>query len=130
MALRSSVAIAFLALAAGACSGGAAEPARQAASAPAPRRTGALPRQVFFMNPNGGPCQIQDGVLRDMAGELSARAEVVYYRTTERADLAQFARYGIRSLPALVLTDASGAELRRATPGIQGPEQIRALVGP
>jgi len=130
MRIRSSLAVAFLALAAAACSASAEAPERQASHVPAPGRTGALPRLVFFMNPNGMPCQMQDRVLREMAPELSARAELIYYRTTDPADLAQFGAYGIRSLPALVLTDASGREIRRATPGIQSAEQIRRLVAP
>lgn len=123
------VAVALSTLCAAACSGSprAAEPQQSAAQVPA---RAALPRLVFFMNPNGVPCQMQDRVLRDMAPELARRAELVYYRTTDPADLSQFGRYGIRSLPALVLTDAAGREIRRATPGIQSPEQIRRLVGP
>ena len=81
------------------------------------------------MNPNGVPCQIQDKVLREMAAELKGRADVVYYKTTEQQDLQQFGRYGIRSLPMLVLTDASGRELRRAPPGIRSAEEIRRLLG-
>jgi thioredoxin 1 len=85
---------------------------------------------VFFMNPNGMPCQMQDRVIRDMASELNGRAQLVYYRTTDPADLGQFERYGIRALPMLVLTDASGREIRRATPGIQSADQIRRLLAP
>jgi thioredoxin 1 len=100
------------------------------AAAPAASPQGGRPRLVFFMNPNGRPCQLQDQVLRGMAAELSPRAELVYYRTTEGADLARFEQYGIRSLPTLLLTDAGGAELRRATPGIQSEAAIRQLLGP
>ncbi len=103
------------------------EPRMAAAHAP---RTGPVPRLVFFMNPNGMPCQMQDRILREMAAELNGRAEIVYYKTTEPTDIPQFGRYGIRSLPALLLADANGAELRRATPGIQSADQIRRLVGP
>jgi len=88
------------------------------------------PRLVFFMNPNGRPCQLQDQVLRGMAAELGPRADLVIYRTTEGADLARFEQYGIRSLPTLLLTDADGAEVRRATPGIQSEAQVRQLLGP
>ena len=111
-----------VALAAAACS---------SATGPQPAaRTGALPRLVFFMNPSGLPCQMQDRILREVSSELSGRAELVYYRTTEPADIPQFGRYGVRSLPLLLVTDASGAELRRATPGIQSPDQVRRLLGP
>ena len=86
-----------------------------------------LPRLVFFMNPNGMPCQMQDRILQDMAPELKGKAEVVYYKTTVGTDIAKFQQYGIRSLPALIVTDASGKEIRRATPGIQSASQVRQL---
>lgn len=98
-------------------------------AAPSSDPASALPRLVFFMNPNGVPCQIQDKVLREMAAELKGRAEVVYYKTTEQRDLAQFARYGIRSLPLLLVTDPTGREARRAPPGIRSAEEIRRLLG-
>lgn len=87
-------------------------------------------RLVFFMNPNGRPCQLQDQILRGMAAELEGRAQLVYYRTTEPGELGYFQQYGVRSLPLLVVTDAGGAELRRAPPGIQDEAQVRALLGP
>jgi len=46
------------------------------------------------------------------------------------ADIAKFQQYGIRSLPALIVTDASGKEIRRATPGIQSAAQVRQLFQP
>lgn len=96
--------------------------AASTASAAAP-----LPRLVFFMNPNGQPCQMQDRILQEMAPELKGKAEVVYYKTTVGTDIAKFQQYGIRSLPTLVVTDASGKEIRRATPGIQSASQVRQL---
>jgi hypothetical protein len=35
---------------------------------------------------------------------------------------------GIRGLPSLVLYDASGAEIARATPGVQDADHVRALL--
>jgi thioredoxin 1 len=129
--------VAALGLALAACSSSGPEPGfvSPAASPPpsAARAAAVLPagqraRLVFFMNPNGRPCQMQDQILREMSAELSSRVDVVYYRTTEPADIARFQAYGIRSLPLLLVTDGEGRELRRATPGIQGPEQVRSLV--
>lgn len=130
MALTVRTLAAALALAAAACS--SADPGASAPRTAAPAAAaspGALPRLVFFMNPNGRPCQLQDEVLRGMAPELTGRITVVYVRTTEPAELPFFERFGIRSLPQLVLVDATGRELRRATPGIQQPDAIRRLVG-
>ncbi|HVI94954.1 MAG TPA: thioredoxin family protein [Anaeromyxobacter sp.] len=130
MILRPSLPSALLALSVVACSASAGSPERAVAPAAAHAATQALPRLVFFMNPNGVPCQMQDRVLRTMAAELNGRAALVYYRTTEAADLAEFARYGIRSLPMLLVTDAEGREVRRATPGIHSAEEIRQLLAP
>ncbi len=120
-----------------ACSSGAQEPRFVApAATPSPSHAPlaapatARARLVFFMNPNGGPCQMQDRILHEMATELAQRVDVVYYRTTEPADIARFEQYGIRSLPQLLVTDAAGRELRRATPGIQGPDDLRRLLAP
>lgn len=103
-------------------------PLPQAAHAAAPA-SGARPRLIFFMNPNGRPCQMQDQILRAMP-DLPARADVVYYRTTEPSEITRFEQYGIRSLPQLIVTDANGSELRRATPGIQSDPQVRQLLSP
>ena len=94
----------------------------------ASNRVAALPRLVFFMNPNGAPCQMQDQILQGMASELKGKATVVYYKTTVPTDIAMFQQYGIRALPTLMVTDASGKELRRATPGIQSAVQVRQLL--
>lgn len=110
--------------------GEAAEPAPRAAGARSQQARSALPRLVFFMNPYGGPCLMQDRILREMGLELTERAELVTYKTTERADLAKFGEYGIRALPMLIVTDASGRELRRATPGIQSMPQVLRLLSP
>ncbi len=127
---RSATLLALLGLLATACTRGeAAQPPPQKPSdKPAATPAGALPRLVFFMNPNGRPCQMQDQVLKDLSGELQGKVEVVRYKTTEEADLAKFEQFGIRSLPMLVVTDAAGNELKRATPGIQYPDSIRRLV--
>jgi thioredoxin 1 len=84
-------------------------------------------RLVFFMNPGGAPCQMQDRILQEMGPELKGKAEVVYYKTTVPTDISKFQQYGIRALPTLMVTDASGKEIRRATPGIQSATQVRQL---
>ncbi len=106
------------------------QPAPTASPQPqAPAAAAGRPTLVFFMNPNGRPCQMQDQILRDMGAELGARVDVVYLKTTEPRDIDLFRQYGIRSLPTLLVTDAAGKELRRATPGIQSAAQVRQLVG-
>ena len=106
-----------------------ADAARPATATTASTRpAAALPRLVFFMNPGGAPCQMQDRILQEMAPELKGKAEVVYLKTTVAGDIARFQQYGVRALPTLIVTDASGKEIRRATPGIQSATQVRQLV--
>jgi hypothetical protein len=129
--MRRATLLAVLAIATSTVAGCARTEAASPPQVVAPRAPLAgRPRLVFFMNPNGRPCQMQDQVLRGMAAELGPRADVVYYRTTEPGDLARFDQFGIRSLPQLVVTDQGGAELRRATPGILSETQVRQLLGP
>jgi len=104
----------------------AAGPAPMAAHGQAPQ--GNRPRLVFFMNPNGGPCQMQDQVLRQMGPALTSVVDVVHYRTTEATEIGWFQQYGIRALPQLLVTDPAGRELRRATPGILSADQVRQLL--
>lgn len=108
----------------------AAGPAKQTVSSHGQQAKAQLPRLVFFMNPHGRPCQVQDEILRSMGPELTERAELVYYKTSEQADLARFQQYAIRALPTLLVTDASGRELRRATPGILAMPQVLKLLQP
>lgn len=126
--------IAAAALGAASCARGEAAPIEaapaRAAPAAAAQPRSALPRLVFFMNPNGRPCQVQDQILGQMAGQLAGKAEVVYVKTTEPADIAIFEQYGIRALPTLLVADASGREIRRAPPGIQTAAQVLQLLGP
>jgi len=128
-AILSAVLLAAAVAIAGCSSSDAAPPPPIAAAQAAPvgAHAATRPRLVFFMNPNGRPCQMQDAILRAMP-DLPSRADVVYYKTTEPADLPRFEQYGVRSLPLLVLTDANGVELRRATPGIQADPQVRQLL--
>jgi thioredoxin 1 len=123
LALAAALAVAALPHAAAAAASDA-----KVASAPA-AKAAPRPRLVFFMNPNGQPCQIQDRILKEMSGELAGKADVVYYKTTSNDDIQKFTQYGVRSLPTLMLTDATGKEIRRATPGIQSAPQVRQLVG-
>lgn len=83
---------------------------------------------VFFLDPNGGPCRMQASILQGMSDELQGKVNLRYVQTTVKNDLQYFYAYGIRGLPSLVLTDASGKELRRLAPGVNPVENIRGLL--
>lgn len=106
----------------------AGKPAAKATAAPAPKAT-----LVFFINPAGRPCQMQDQILLESKGQWEALATLRYARTDTPADRDLFYRYGIRALPSLIVVDPDGKELKRFSPGIQPAETvvsgIRAATG-
>jgi len=83
---------------------------------------------LFFMNPDGIPCQTQWGLLNNVADSLLKVADVVYIKTTEPADYPKFEAFGIRGLPSLVITDENGRELSRFSPGIQPADAVLAAL--
>jgi thiol-disulfide isomerase/thioredoxin len=83
---------------------------------------------LFFMNPNGHPCQMQNAILDEIKDSLAGLATVTYIKTTEPGDRDAFETYGIRGLPFLIIVDKNGKELKRFTPGIQSKEAILAAL--
>lgn len=83
---------------------------------------------VFFLNPDGGPCRMQNAILDGMANELDGKVEIQYVQTTVPADRDLFYRYGVRGLPTLLLADASGKEIKRMSPGVKPIDDIRLLI--
>ena len=80
---------------------------------------------LFFMNPHGRPCQIQDSIITSMGSDVTENASVQYIKTTERSiAMPLFQKYGVRALPSLIILDENGNEKKRFSPGIQGSEQI------
>jgi len=83
---------------------------------------------LFFMNPNGRPCQMQDAIIHELGDSIRAHANLRYYKTTEQSDRQAFGTYGIRGLPSLIVLDQNGRELHRFTPGVQeGSAILEAL---
>ena len=79
---------------------------------------------LFFMNPAGYPCQMQDQILTAMKSELEKKVKLTYFKTSIHQDREKFYAYGIRALPALILIDKTGNEVKRFPPGIQSKESI------
>ena len=100
------------------------------ASGPSPQNMGILAdyNLVFFLDPNGGPCRMQDSILMEMSDELNGRVNVRYVKTTVPADRNLFYHYGIRALPTLLLADSSGKEIRRMPPGVKNAADVRSLI--
>jgi thioredoxin 1 len=83
---------------------------------------------LFFMNPNGHPCQMQNAILEEIKDSIASLATITYIKTTEPNDRDAFETYGIRGLPSLIIIDKDGKELKRFTPGIQSKEDILAAL--
>ena len=80
---------------------------------------------LFFMNPLGSPCQMQDQVITSMGSQLTDNADVKYIRTTEMETArAMFQKYGIRALPSLIMLNIDGSVRHRFSPGIISPNDI------
>lgn len=87
-----------------------------------------LKKLLFFMNPNGYPCQRQYAIIETMKDSLKGLAEVEFIKTTVENDMGRFQKYGIRGLPSIVIADNSGKELFRFSPGIQSSADILAAL--
>jgi len=83
---------------------------------------------LFFMNPNGHPCQMQNAILDGIKDSLAGKATIKYIKTSEESDRDAFDSYGIRGLPSLIIVDNNGKELKRFSPGIQSKEDILAAL--
>lgn len=97
-------------------------------SAPGPTLQPADFKLIFFLDPNGGPCRMQDTILKDMVNELNGKVDIQYVQTTVPGDRNIFNQYGIRALPTLLLADASGKEINRMPPGVKRSDDIRLLI--
>ncbi|OQA34588.1 MAG: hypothetical protein BWY57_00369 [Betaproteobacteria bacterium ADurb.Bin341] len=79
---------------------------------------------MFFINPAGGPCQVQEEILNRFRTQIEKRAKIVPVSTMSFSAPLLFRKFGIRHLPALVLVDANQQEIMRFAPGVQSGEQI------
>lgn len=83
---------------------------------------------LFFMNPYGMPCQVQDKILNSISSEISEKLNVRYVKTTDPNDRSSFYEYTIRGLPSLVIVDNNYSETKRFTPGIIQKDEILNVV--
>ncbi len=86
------------------------------------------PTLVFFQNPNGGPCQVQQQVLNKLTEKRNGTFIIASVNSMEQKDQKAFYDYGVRSLPSLVLVDKAGAINKVFPPGIQSIETISAAL--
>jgi hypothetical protein len=101
-----------------------ATPAASKAQPTAAPTTAPKPTLIFFMNPAGRPCQMQDQILAESKAQWEPLATLRYVRTDTAADQDVFYKYGVRSLPNLILVGPDGKEIRRYSPGIQSADSV------
>ena len=83
------------------------------------------PTLMFFMNPGGRPCIIQDSIITEMGDSLTNKATVFYVRTTEMTIARPlFQKYGVRGIPAIIVLNADGSVKERLQPGVKGASAI------
>jgi thioredoxin-like negative regulator of GroEL len=74
---------------------------------------------IFFINPSGYPCRIQDEILQKLHSDRKGGFNLVPVVTMNYDHQKAFYDYGIRSLPAIVLLDSKGGIAKHFPPGIQ-----------
>jgi len=79
---------------------------------------------LFFLNPNGYPCQMQDKILVDNQSKIEEYTNIVYVSTDNRGDRKTFYKYGIRALPAIILLNSKGEIAQRFPPGIKNLKEL------
>lgn len=83
---------------------------------------------LLFMNPNGRPCQIQEQYLQASQADIEKHVKIHLVKTTVQSDRMLFYKYGIRSLPTIVLLNSDGTVFKRLPPGIHRAETILNIV--
>ena len=79
---------------------------------------------VFFLNPQGGPCRVQNDIVQKLQKDRKANFNVAFVSTMNPADQKAFYDYGVRNLPQLVLVDSKGRIAHFFPPGIQSYETL------
>jgi hypothetical protein len=88
------------------------------------QKTTSKGKLLFFLNPGGYPCQVQDGILNSLEEEISSKVSIKRIKTTDPDDRPYFYEYGIRALPLLILINSNGKVIKRFAPGIKDKNSI------
>ncbi len=83
---------------------------------------------LFFMNPNGTPCQMQNRILDSVSARIENKVDLKIYSTMVYDDRTSFQQHGIRALPTLILVGGDGQVIRRFSPGIKSEDEIHQAI--
>lgn len=88
------------------------------------KRKGVL---LFFMNPNGRPCQMQAQILQQNQTEIEKHLQIKAISTSDSSNRSLFYHFGVRSLPAIIILNSDGSLRQRFPPGIIPGEYILSI---
>lgn len=128
---RTAVVVSLIALMAVGVSGqaGAGNPAAPMSTPELKKSISARKKTVvFFLNPNGGPCQAQNEILVKLLKDRKNNFTLAYVSAMEQQNQQAFYDYGVRGLPSLVLVDSAGKIGRVFPPGVQTYEALAAAL--
>jgi len=84
------------------------------------------PEIVFFWLPSGLPCQEQDKILKEItAQEKYKNVKVSHIDVTETTNSSQMNKFGIRSVPNLIVLDKNQKIQKQFAPGIQSESILK-----
>jgi thioredoxin-like negative regulator of GroEL len=79
---------------------------------------------VFFWLPSGDPCQQQDKILKELEAENTS-LKVTRVDVTDSRNSSLANKFGIRSVPAIVVLSEDGNTVKQFTPGIQPESTLK-----
>jgi thioredoxin-related protein len=83
---------------------------------------------LFFVNPNGRPCQLQNQVINSNRVEIEKRFKIRPVMTTNQADRMFFYQFGVRQLPTIILLKNDGTVFQQLSPGIHSKKQLLDVI--
>ena len=73
---------------------------------------------VFFWLPSGAPCQEQDKILKSIESK-KPEIKVTRLDVNQASTSTMANKYGVRTVPTIVILDENGATVKQFTPGVQ-----------
>ena len=83
---------------------------------------------LFFMDPNGRPCQIQYNILVETKSKIEKYVKLGVVQTTNASHRNAFYRFGVRALPTIIVLDDNEKVVHRFTPGIRTQQELLNVI--
>jgi thioredoxin-related protein len=79
---------------------------------------------LFFLNPNGRPCQNQHAILEEIKSNVQNKLDYVYISSLDPNNNQFYYQFGVRSLPTIILLNKESKIAQRFSPGIITKESL------